>query len=146
MPPSVDPILARVGKYAQARLACGRLLIYTPFTGARALYSFIYRTMAKKLSLTPLGDRIVVKPTEKEGEKKLASGIIIPETVDREKPAQGTVVAVGLGKYEDGKRVPLQVSVGDTVLFSKYGYDEVKIEGEAYYILAESNVLGIVSY
>jgi chaperonin GroES len=100
--------------------------------------------MAKKLSLTPLGDRIVVKPHGVEGEKKLASGIIIPETVDKEKPAQGVVVAVGQGKYEDGKRLPLQVKVGDTVLFSKYGYDEVKIEGEEYYILAESQVLGII--
>lgn len=101
--------------------------------------------MAKKLALTPLGDRIVVKPGEKGGEKKLASGIIIPETVDKEKPAQGTVVAVGPGKYEEGKRSPMQVKVGDTVLFSKYGYDEVKIEGETYYILNESNVLGIIN-
>lgn len=100
--------------------------------------------MAKKLSLSPLGDRIVVRPSEREGEKKLASGIIIPETVDKEKPAQGTVVAVGPGKYEDGKRIPMQVKVADLVLFSKYGYDEVKIGGEAYYILSESNVLGIV--
>ena len=97
-----------------------------------------------KVSLTPLGDRIVVRPEGKEGEKKLASGIIIPETVNKEKPAKGTVIAVGPGKFEDGKRVPLQVKVGDTVLFSSYGYDEVKIEGEEYYILAESNVLGIV--
>jgi chaperonin GroES len=101
--------------------------------------------MAKKLLLKPLGDRIVVRPTEKEGEKKLASGIIIPETIDQEKPAQGTVVAVGLGKYEDGKRVPMQVKVNDVVLFSKYGYDEVKIDGQEYYILSESSILGIVN-
>lgn len=101
--------------------------------------------MAKKFSLSPLGDRLVVKPAGKTGEKKLASGIIIPETVDKEKPAEGTVVAAGPGKYEDGKHVPLQVSVGDTVIFSKYGYDEVKIEGQEYYILAESQVLGIVN-
>ena len=100
--------------------------------------------MAKKLSLKPLGDRVVVMPAEKEGEKKLASGIIIPETVDKEKPAQGTVVAVGPGKYEDGKRVPMQVKAGDTVLFSKYGYDEVKVDGIEYYILSESSILGIV--
>ncbi|HQT82896.1 MAG TPA: co-chaperone GroES [Candidatus Paceibacterota bacterium] len=101
--------------------------------------------MAKKLSLKPLGDRVVVQPAEKEGEKKLASGIIIPETVDKEKPAQGTVIAVGPGKYEDGKRVPMQVKVGDTVIFSKYSYDEVKIGGEEYYILEESKILGVVS-
>ena len=99
----------------------------------------------KKFSLLPLGDRVVVQPDEKGGEKKLASGIIIPETVDKEKPAQGTVVAVGPGKYEDGKRVPMQVKVGDRVLFSKYGYDEVKIEGQEYYILSESGILGIVN-
>src|SRR3989344_1074342 len=97
----------------------------------------------KKFSLSPLGDRVVVQPAEKEGEKRLASGIIIPETVDKEKPAQGEVVAVGPGKFEDGKRVPMQVKVGDTVLFSKYGYDEVKIEGVEYYILSESNILAI---
>ncbi len=100
--------------------------------------------MAKKFSLMPLGDRIVVLPSEKEGEKKLASGIIIPETVDKEKPAKGSVVAVGPGKYEDGTRIPMQVKVGDTVLFSRYGYDEVKIDGQEYYIIAESNILGIV--
>lgn len=99
--------------------------------------------MAKKLSLSPLGDRVVVLPVEK-GEKKLPSGIIIPDTVDKEKPAQGEVIAVGLGKFEDGKRVPMQVKVGDTVVFSKYGYDEIKIEGAAYYILSESNILGII--
>ncbi len=105
--------------------------------------------MAKKLSLVPLGDRIVVLPSEKEGEKKLASGIIIPETVDKEKPAKGSVVAIGPGKYEDGKRVPLQVKVGDTVIFNRHGYEhggvqEVKIDDVEYYILSESNILGIV--
>lgn len=100
--------------------------------------------MAKKLSLVPLGDRIIVIPFEKEGEKKLLSGIIIPESVDKEKPAKGTVVAVGPGKYEEGKRVPLQVKEGDVVLFSKYGFDEVKVDDQEYYILSESNVLGIL--
>ncbi len=100
--------------------------------------------LTKKLLLVPLGDRVVVVPSEKDGEKKLASGIIIPETVDKEKPSKGEVVAVGQGKYDDGKRVPMQVKVGDTVLFSKYGYDEVKIEGQEYYIISESNILGII--
>lgn len=100
--------------------------------------------MAKKLVLKPLADRIVVKPAEKGSEKKLASGIIIPETIDKEKPARGTVVAIGPGKYEDGARVPMTVKVGDEVLFSKYGYDEVKVEGEDFYILSESNILAIV--
>lgn len=100
--------------------------------------------MVKKPSFSPLGDRILVRPAEKTGEKKLASGIIIPETVDKEKAAEGTVIAIGPGKYEDGKNIPLQVKVGDVVLFSKYGYDEIKIDGEEYYILSESNVLGVV--
>lgn len=99
--------------------------------------------MAKKFPLAPLGDRIVVEPAEKEGEKKLASGIIIPETVDKEKPMKGTVVAIGPGKMEEGKRVPPQVALGDTVIFSKYGYDEVKIDGTEYYILSESNILAV---
>ena len=101
--------------------------------------------MAKKFEITQLGDRIVVRPSDKEGEKKLASGIIIPETVDKERPAKGKVVAVGPGKYEEGNRVPMQVKVGDVVLFSKYGYDEVKIEGQEYYILSESGILGILN-
>lgn len=92
----------------------------------------------------PLGDRIVVRPAEKEGEKKLASGIIIPETADKEKPSKGTVIAVGPGKFEDGARVPMHVKTGDTVLFSKYGYDEVKVDGEEYYILSESSVLAVI--
>jgi chaperonin GroES len=101
--------------------------------------------MAKKFPLSPLGDRVVVRPSEKEGEKKLASGIIIPETVDKEKPSQGEVVAVGPGKFDDGNKIPMQVQVGDTVLFSTYGYDEVKLGGEPYYILSESSILGIVN-
>ena len=101
--------------------------------------------MVRKFQITPLSDRLVVKPSEKEGEKKLASGIIIPETVDKEKPAKGEVVAVGPGKYEEGTRVPMQVKVGDVVLFSKYGYDEVKIDDQEYYILSESGILGILN-
>ncbi|HQU07575.1 MAG: co-chaperone GroES [Parcubacteria group bacterium 21-54-25] len=101
--------------------------------------------MAKEqISITPLGDRVVVKPSGKDEAAKSPSGIIIPETAAKEKPEHGTVVAVGLGKYEDGTRVPMTVKVGDTVLFSKYGYDEVKISGQEYYILSESSVLAII--
>ncbi len=98
----------------------------------------------KQFSIKPLGDRVVVKPDPKGEEKKLPSGIIIPETADKEKPMKGEVVAVGPGKMDDGKRVPLDLKVGDTVLFSKYGYDEIKIDGQEYYILSESSILGIV--
>ena len=103
--------------------------------------------MAKKdktFSIKPLGDRVVVRPDAKGEEKKLPSGIIIPEMADKEKPMQGKVVAVGAGKVDDGKRIAPEVRVGDAVLFSKYGYDEVKIDGEEYYILSESSILGIL--
>ncbi len=96
------------------------------------------------ISIQPLGDRVVIKPITKE-EKISASGIIIPDTVDKERPAKGTVVAVGPGKREDGAVTPMNVKVGQKVLFSKYGYDEVKVGGEDYYILAESSILGILN-
>lgn len=100
--------------------------------------------MAKsKLSISPLSDRIVVQPAKKE--EVSASGIIIPDTASREKPEQGIVVAVGPGKYENGSLVPMTLNVGDTVLFSKYGYDEVKIDGQDYFILTESSVLGVLN-
>ena len=96
----------------------------------------------KKLSISPLGDRIIVKPLSRE--EVSASGIIIPDTASREKPERGTVVAIGPGKHEDGSVVPMTVKVGDAVLFSKYGYDEVKIDGTDYLILSESSVLAIL--
>jgi len=99
-------------------------------------------TPKKKLSISPLGDRIVVEPLSREDVS--ASGIIIPDTASREKPERGTVVAVGTGKYEDGSLVPMTVKVGDRVLFSKYGYDEVKIDGTEYLILSESSVLAVL--
>jgi chaperonin GroES len=95
--------------------------------------------------LHPLGDRVVVKPlSAEEMGMKTASGIIIPDTA-KEKPEQGKVVAVGPGKFEEGMRVPVGVKVGDRVLFSKYGYDEVKIAGVEYYIVGESNILAILN-
>ncbi len=96
----------------------------------------------KKLSITPLGDRVVVEPMARE--EMSASGIIIPDTASREKPEQGTVVAIGTGKYENGSLVPMSVKVGDSVLFSKYGYDEVKVDGTEYLILSESSVLAVL--
>jgi chaperonin GroES len=102
--------------------------------------------MAKQnVPVSPLGDRVVVRPADTNEEKQLASGIIIPETVDKERPSKGTVVAVGPGKYDDGVLVPMTVKVGDTVLFSKYGFDEVKIDGVEYYILSEGSVLAVLT-
>lgn len=101
-------------------------------------------TPAKKFAIMPLGDRVVLKPNEKGGEKRLPSGIIIPPSADKERPMSGVVVAVGPGKYEDGKLVPMHLKKGDEVLFAKYGYEEVKIEGEDYFILSETSVLAVL--
>ena len=96
------------------------------------------------LKLQPLGDRVIVKPEAKE-EKTTSFGIIIPESADKERPAKGIVVAVGPGKTEDGKLLPMNVKVGQQVLFSKYGYDEVKVEGQEYFILTESSILAVIT-
>lgn len=95
------------------------------------------------VSISPLGDRIVLAPLAKE--EATLSGILIPDSAKQDKPERGTVVAVGPGKYDDGALVPMQVKIGDTVLFSKYGYEEVKVDGKDYYILSESSVLAIIS-
>jgi chaperonin GroES len=101
----------------------------------------------KKKGIEPLGDRVLLKPlTPEEAGRKLASGIIIPETVDKEKPETGRVVAVGPGKRgDDNELIPVGVSVGDRVVFSKYGYDEIKVDGVEYYLVAESNILAILN-
>ena len=96
--------------------------------------------------IKPLGDRVVVRPlTEVEMGTLSPSGIIIPDTAKKEKPEQGIVVAVGVGKWnEDGdKRMGMDVAVGDKVVFSKYGYDEVKVDGQDYFIVSESSILGV---
>ncbi|MCS7176979.1 MAG: co-chaperone GroES [Candidatus Kapabacteria bacterium] len=95
------------------------------------------------MKLTPLYDRVVVKPAPPEEVTK--GGIIIPDTA-KEKPQQGEVVAVGKGKLtEDGKLIPLQVKVGDRVLFGKYAGTEVTIDGEEYLIMRESDIYAIIN-
>jgi chaperonin GroES len=94
-----------------------------------------------KSSLKPLEDRIVVKPGEEE--ETTVSGIVIPDTA-KEKPQEGSVIAVGPGRFEDGARVPLDVKVGDKVIYSKYGGTEVKLDGEDHLILSARDVLAIV--
>jgi len=99
-----------------------------------------------KSPITPLGDRVVVRPlTEEELGTVSASGIIIPDSAKKEKPEQGIVIAAGPGKWdEDGeKRIPLEVKVGDRIVFSKYAHDEVQIEEQDYFIVGETSVLGI---
>lgn len=93
------------------------------------------------MNLRPLGDRVVVKPGKSEDMTK--SGIVIPDTA-KEKPHEGEIVAVGSGKMEEGKLIPLEVKVGDKVLYSKYGGTEVKLDGEDYLIMRESDILAIV--
>lgn len=88
---------------------------------------------------------MLVKPAQKDEGKKTASGIIIPETIDKEKPEQGKVVAVGEGRMtDDGGVIPMRVKKGDVVIFSKYGPDEIKVDGEEYYILSESSILAVI--
>ena len=97
---------------------------------------------AKEFKLKPLEDRIVVKPGEEE--EMTVSGIVIPDTA-KEKPQEGEVIAVGPGRFEEGARVPLDVAVGDKVIYSKYGGSEVKVEGEEYLILSARDVLAVVA-
>ena len=99
--------------------------------------------MGKDFSLQPLGDRIVVKPSEEE--EMTASGLVIPDTA-KEKPQEGEVVAVGPGRIDvNGNRVPLDVAVGDKVIYSKYGGTEVKVEGDEYLILSARDVLAKIT-
>ncbi|GCE47935.1 chaperonin GroES [Thermosporothrix hazakensis] len=94
------------------------------------------------VKLQPLGDRVVVKPLNREAVTK--SGIVLPDTA-KEKPQEGEILAVGSGKVLDnGKHVAPEVSVGQTVFFAKYSGTEVKLEGETYLIMRESDILGIV--
>ncbi|MBU1992956.1 MAG: co-chaperone GroES [Patescibacteria group bacterium] len=97
--------------------------------------------MAKKLK--PTGDHIVVEAASSE--EVTASGIIIPDTASKEKPQEGKVIAVGPGKLtESGSRLPMDVKVGDTVLFTKYGPTEVKVDGQELLILNQTDILAVV--
>jgi len=93
------------------------------------------------MKLKPLGDRLLVRPVEEE--ETTASGIVLPDTA-KEKPQQGKVLADGDGKLDDGKRIPLDVSEGDEVLYSKYGGTDITVDGEDLLVLRESDVLAKV--
>ncbi len=94
------------------------------------------------MKLTPLGDRVLVKPIEKKEEKK--GGIIIPDTA-KEKPQEGEIIAVGKGKMsDDGKLIPMDVKVGDKILYGKYSGTEVKIDDTEYLIMHQDDILGII--
>ena len=99
-------------------------------------------TTATKVAIKPLEDRIVVQANE--AETTTASGLVIPDTA-KEKPQEGTVLAVGPGRIDDnGNRVPIDVKVGDTVLYSKYGGTEVTYGGEEYLVLSARDVLAVI--
>src|SRR5689334_16952087 len=99
-------------------------------------------TQTMKVKVSPLADRVVVKTLD-DGEQ-MRGGLYIPDTA-KEKPQQGEVVAVGPGRFEKDKRVPMDVKVGDKVLYGKYSGTEVTLDGDQYIILRESDVLAVVS-
>ena len=95
------------------------------------------------MQLRPLADRLIVEQVSDQEVTK--SGIILPDTIDKEKPEQGTVVSVGPGKLlENGTRSPMDIKVGDVVVFKKYAPDEFKIDGKDFMILSESDIIAIV--
>lgn len=96
------------------------------------------------MTVKPLGDRVLIKFKEKE--EMTASGIVLPDTVDKKEKAEGEVVAVGPGKLLDsGERAAMEVSIGDTVLFEKWGGEEIEIEGVDHKIISADKILAIIS-
>lgn len=95
------------------------------------------------MKIKPLSDHILIEPIK--GEEKTKSGILLPDTVEKEKPEQGKVIAVGRGKKtEEGKIIPLEIKVGDKIIFTKYGPNEIKVEGKEYLIAKEEDILAII--
>ncbi|OHA52939.1 MAG: co-chaperone GroES [Candidatus Terrybacteria bacterium RIFCSPLOWO2_01_FULL_40_23] len=97
---------------------------------------------AKKIKIRPLADRVVLELLAEE--QKTKSGIVLPDTIDKEKPEQAKVIAVGPGRFDEGKLVPMSVRKGDTVLFTKYGPNEVKVDGKEYLIAEEKDILAVL--
>jgi chaperonin GroES len=94
------------------------------------------------MKIRPLQDRVIVKRVEEE--EKTKGGIIIPDTA-KEKPQEGEIIAVGPGKVtDDGKKIPMEVKVGDRILFGKYSGSEIKIDGEEHLIMREDDILGVI--
>lgn len=97
-----------------------------------------------KVNIKPLGDRVLVEPLRAD-DKKTAGGIIIPDTVNKERGEQGKVIAVGPGRRgDDNELIPVAVKKGDKIIFSKYGPDEIKVDGKEYFIISEANILAVI--
>ena len=106
-------------------------------------------SIMSKMNIKPLSNNVLIEPlSEEERGSKTKAGIFIPETVDKEKPDQGMVVAVGLGKWDEKgnppRRIPMSVKKGQKVVFSKYGPDEIKVGDKKYYIISEDNILAVI--
>ncbi len=103
------------------------------------------KTETKKTTIQPLGNRVLIRPfTKEEVTKKNNFGIILPDADSKQKMEQGTVLATGPGLYIDGKLVKVGVQKGDIVAFSKYGFDDIEVDGEILYLIKEENVLAIL--
>lgn len=107
------------------------------------------KAIKSKTQIRPFGDRVLVRPFTEEAlrqaqGKRSSFGIILPESVTKEKSAQGKILAVGEGKWVEGKLVPIRLKVGEIVVFSKYGYDEVEQGGEELYLLKEESILAVI--
>ncbi|MBU2575858.1 co-chaperone GroES [Patescibacteria group bacterium] len=95
------------------------------------------------MNIKPLGDRVIIKPLEEE--EVTSSGIVLPDTADKEKPEQGEVIAIGTGKrLDNGEISPMSVKVGDKVVFRKYSADEIKINKEEVLVVSEADIVGII--
>ncbi|MCK5510913.1 co-chaperone GroES [Candidatus Parcubacteria bacterium] len=96
------------------------------------------------MNIKPIHDKVVVKPIVEDEVTK--SGIVLPDTVDKERPEKGKVVAAGTGRILDnGQTAPMSVNVGDTVMFKKYSPDEIKIDGEEYLVISEGDIMAIIN-
>jgi len=99
--------------------------------------------MTAKTKIQPVGGNILVEPVSEDS--TTASGIVLPDTVDKEKPQKGKIIAVGTGKItEEGKKLPFSVKVGDVILFKKYSPDEIEIDNKDYLIMSEEDILAII--
>ena len=98
------------------------------------------------MNIKPLSDRVLLEPlSREEREGKSKSGIVIPDTAEKDRPEEGRVVAVGSGKMtDDGKMIPMSIKVGSRVLFAKYGPVEIKVEGKEYLIAKEEDILAVI--